>query len=101
MDLLFKRYASPFPFLNAMIQTNQFATFVDEFINTINKERQEKHNWEFFLHRVFDKSYKEFITEIKVTQDNQQMSDSFIETTVQNSMNILGNFNPTTERGET
>jgi hypothetical protein len=101
MDLLFKRYASPFPFLNGMIQTNQFANFVDEFITTINKERQEKHNWEFFLHRVFDKSYKEFITEIKVTQDNQQMSDSFIETTVQNSMNILGNFNPTIERGET
>ena len=46
---------------------------------------------------MFDKSFNEFKEEIKVNQDNQNMSDSQIEATVLYSNNILKNFNPETE----
>ena len=97
MDLLFKRYASPFVFLNGMIQAKRFSEFVDEFVKTIHEEKEEKTKWEYFLHRVFDKSFNEFKEEIKVNQDNQNMSDSQIEATVLHSNNILKNFNPETQ----
>ena len=73
---------------------HRFCEFVEGFIEITNKERQEKHNWEFFLHRIYDKSYDEFKKEIKVNQDNQNMSESQIEATVLYSNNILNNFNP-------
>ena len=94
MDLLFQRYADPFIFLNGMIRTHRFCEFVDEFIKTTNAEKEEKTQWEFYLHRVFDKSFMEFKEEIKVNQDNQNMSESQIEATVLHSNNILNNFNP-------
>ena len=98
MDLLFKRYASPFLFLNGMIQTCRFSEFVEEFIKTINSENEEKTLWDFYLHRciLIDKSFEDFKNDIKVNQDNRAMSDAQIETTVLNSLNILNNFNPET-----
>ena len=94
MDLLFQRYASPFLFINGMIQTGRFSDFVDSFVETTNKEKDEEAMWEVYLHKVFDKSYAEFKEQIQVDRDNASMSDSDIETTIKNSMNILGNFNP-------
>ena len=94
MDLLFKRYASPFSFVDGMIQTGRFHEFVIDFIKTTNQEMEEKYDWEFFLHKVFDKSYQEFKEEIKINKENQEMSEQDIETTVQYSINILNNFNP-------
>ena len=94
MDLLFKRYASPFSFVDGMIQTGRFYEFVIDFIKTTNQEMEEKYDWEFFIHKVFDKSYQEFKEEIKINKENQKMSEQYIETTIQHSMNILNNFNP-------
>ena len=94
MDLLFKRYASPFSFIDGMIQTGRFYEFVIDFIKITNQEMEEKYDWDFFLHKVFDKSYQEFKEEIKINKENQEMSEDDIETTVQYSMNILNNFNP-------
>ena len=98
MDLLHQRYASPFPFLSKLLLAGRFSEFIDEIVDTHNKEKEEKNSWEFFLHRVFDKSYSEFLEAIKVEQDNKNMSVTDIETTVKHSMNILANFNPE-ERG--
>lgn len=101
MDLLYQRYASPFSFMEGMIQTGRFEEFVTEFVDVINKERQEQFEeqkeqtmWELYLHRVFDKSYGEFKQQAKVEQDNKNMSESQIETTINMSRNILANFNP-------
>lgn len=101
MDLLSKRYASPCFFLNGMIQSGNFDEFVDDFIKTINeetefetREKEMRFHWEFFLQRVFDKSFKEYMDEIKNNEAHQNMSEGTIETTVQHSMDILNNFNP-------
>lgn len=60
----------------------------------------EDDKWEYFLHKVWDKSYGEFKATLQTSQDLQTMSDADIETTVKNSMNILGSFNPTGKEGE-
>ena len=100
MDLLFKRYASPFLFINEMIRAGQFCDFVINFIETLNEEKNEKAEWEFFLHKVWEKSFAEFKESIQIEQDNRNMSVSDIETTIKQSQNILANFNPEeTEKG--
>jgi len=94
MDLLFKRYASPFLFVDSMIQTCQFSEFVDEFVHTINSENEEQMNWEFFLHKVNEGSFRDFVDEMKQDKENKEMTANDIEATVQQSMDILNNFNP-------
>lgn len=96
MDLLFKRYADPFSLLNSYIQTSRMC----EFINIFVQQKIEDDRYEYWLHKVWDKTYSEFTEALQITQDLQQMSDVDFETTVKKSMNILENFNPTKEEGE-
>ena len=87
MDLLFKRYASPFILLDSLISTSSCADFIDEFLNFVNEDVQ----WEFFLHKVYDKSWKEFKDEI-VEQHEEKKID--LGATVIKSKNMLKNFTP-------
>lgn len=96
MDLLFKRYADPFSLLNGYIQTSRFCEFFNAFI----EQKAEDDRWEFFLHKVWDKTYPEFCKALQTSQDLQGMSDNDIETTVKKSMDILGNFKPEQGEGE-
>jgi len=98
MDLLHQRYASPFSFLDRMIESGRFDEFIIGFYTAVNKEKSEKLEWEFFLHKVYDKSFNEFREENKTTSENQNMSSQTIEDIINQSKNIMRNFNP--ERGE-
>ena len=88
MDLLFTRYASPFVLLNGLIMTNSLNSFVDDFFDFVNEER----NWEFFLHKVYDKSWSEFSNDIEQSE-NQTPVD--LGATLVKSKNMLNNFTPT------
>lgn len=94
MDLLFKRYASPFVLLDNLILISSASSFIDDLINHINKEKEEQIQWEFFLHKVFDKSWKEFNDEV-----NQPINDEPIDlgATVVKSRDMLKNFTPESE----
>lgn len=94
MDLLFKRYASPFLFMEGMIQTGRFLSFVENFCATVHKEKEEETQWDFFLHKVFEGSFAEFKEEMRIQKELKEMSKSNIETTIKHSMNILNNFKP-------
>lgn len=96
MDLLFKRYASPFSLLDGYIQTKRFCEFITEFC----KQKQEDDRWDYFLHKVWDKSYADFCNAAQASQDQHEMSEEEMEATVKKSMDILGNFNPDTGEGE-
>ena len=96
MDLLFKRYADPFSLMNGYIQTSRLCEFIHAFI----EQKQEDDRWEFYIHKVWDKSYDEFCESLHTSQDMQEMSVDDIEATIQKSMDILGNFNPDNEEGE-
>ena len=86
MDLLFKRYASPFLLLDGMIETGRFLEFVLEFIDTTNEEK----TYEFWLYKVFDKTYAEF-KDIVMPKPVEKID---LETTVQESKDILNSFVP-------
>ncbi len=90
MDLLFSRYASPFSLLDSVICMRQFSSFIDEMIEAEN----EKIMWEYYLHRVLDKSFSDFK---KSVETHIKPSDEQVETTVLTSKDILNQFIP--ERG--
>lgn len=94
MDLLFKRYASPFSFIDGMILTGRFDEFVSSFIQTVNREREEETSWQYFLHKVFEGSYADFKNGMKVRAENQNLSTRTIETTINQSMKILQKISP-------
>lgn len=93
MDLLFKRYASPFLLLDQLILTNTLNNFIDDLFKFMGEENQEKTTWEFFLHKVYDKSWGDFCDEIKV-QTNVENNVDIGETLIK-SKDILTNFTPT------
>ena len=88
MDLLFVRYASPFVLLDGLILTNSLKNFVDDFFDFINEDRE----WEFFLHKVYDKSWSEFSNEMKQSENQKQVD---LGATLVKSKNMLSNFTPT------
>ena len=88
MDLLFVRYASPFILLDGLIMTNSLNSFVDDFFDFINKERE----WEFFLHKVYDKSWSEFSNDIEQAE-NQKPID--LGATLVKSKKTWNKFTPT------
>lgn len=94
MDLLAKRYASPCFIINGYLHTGRLDEFVDELLQITQTENEDQANWDFFLHKVFEGSYNDFLTEQRINKQNQTMSARTIETTVQHSMDILNNFNP-------
>ena len=91
MDLLFVRYASPFVLLDSLIMTNSLNSFVYDFFDFIIEERKEKTEWEFFLHKIYDKSWSEFSKEIEQSE-NQKPVD--LGATLVKSKNMLNNFTP-------
>ena len=94
MDLLFKRYANPFPFMDGMIQTGRFCYFIRSFLEKHNSEREEQTSWEFFLHKVWEGSFADFKADMDTSKNNKNMSEESMETTIKKSMKIIKNFNP-------
>ena len=94
MDLLFKRYASPFILLDNLILIGSSSSFIDDLINFINEETEEQTRWEFFLHKVFDKSWKEFCDEVSQPIVNKEID---LGATVKKSKDMLNNFTPESE----
>ena len=94
MDLCFKRYASPFLFMDEMIHAGRFEEFVVELMTTISKEKEDQVNWEYFLHKVIEGSFSDFLAELEINKKNQNLSERTIETTINHSMKILNGFNP-------
>lgn len=99
-DRLYQRYADPFSFINGMIQAGRFREFVESFFATIKKDKEEETRWQFWLHKVFDGSFSDFMADLETNEKNQKLSARTIETTMRESMNILKNFNPnSSEKG--
>ena len=94
MDLLFSRYASPFVLLDTLIFINSTSDFINEMFETINKEREEQTQWDFFLHKVYNKTWKEFIDEINISNEEKEID---LGATLNKSKSMLKNFTPESE----
>lgn len=95
MDLLFKRYASPFLLLDETIKTGRFSEFVTELVSIVNEETEKEDEdtmWEYYLHRIFDKSFADFKKEMMRSEQPENPVD--FETTLQTSYDILNGFVP-------
>lgn len=90
MDLLSKRYASPSFILDGYIRSQRFCVFIQELF----KAKHEEERWEYFLHKVHDKSFDDFCEELDKTERHQMMTEEQKETTVKRSLEILNNFSP-------
>ena len=94
MDQVSKRYSDPCFFMNGMIQSCRFEEFVSEFVKTVNEEKENELDWEFFLHKVYEGSFQDFRESLKTDKEHKNMTMKDIEATVQDSLSILNNFNP-------
>lgn len=73
---------------------------LSEFIDLVIKKREEERDWEYYLHRIFDKSFNDFVNEMETETQTRQTFD--VETTIQNSIDIANmdfNFIPDKEGG--
>lgn len=93
MDLLFKKYASPFILLDMMLQLDR----LDEFVTTLINEENEQKLWELYLHHGWlNKSFEDFKKEVLVPAANtsNKANEKEIEATINHSKEILNSFNP-------
>lgn len=87
-DLIYHRYASPTTLLNEVIAAGQ----LPEFIDLVIKKREEERDWEYYLHRIFDKSFNDFVNEMETETQTRQTFD--VETTLQDSISMMTDFSP-------
>ena len=94
MDLLFKRYASPFVLLDNLLLTNSLDNFIVDLFDIINREREEQTQWEFFLHKIYDESWNDFCNRIKSEEQSKTVD---LGATLTKSSEMLINFTPDNE----
>ena len=95
MDLLSKRYASPFLIMDEFIRLQQFHDFVYEILKTIAEEKVHNARWEFYLHRVWDMSFEEYVRRCEQPeQGGQYMTNEEIGNVVNDSRDMLKGFVP-------
>lgn len=85
MDLLSQRYANPYIILDDFIRLGQLHDFSIKILKMISDEQVEKIRWEFYLHKVFDKSYAEYVAECELEQ--KKTEDTTMPT--EEAMNII------------
>lgn len=80
--------------LNQMIRVGRFAEFVREVLKIRNQEKLDKLRWEFWLHRIYDMPFDEYVAKLDGTETNEAIPDDVLEATVQDSMGIINGFCP-------
>lgn len=93
--MLFQRYASPMVILDKMIQAGRLNEFIREFVKIRNQELEDQTRWEFWLHRVFDMTFKEFLSKTEQAEETEEvLPDEVLQATVLESMGIINGFCP-------
>ena len=92
--MLFKRYANPMIILEQMIRTQRFSEFINEFVRIQNEELEDRTQWEFWLHRVFDKTWAQFLEAVEGNSGGTEKipTQDELEQTVMESKKIFSDF---------
>lgn len=101
MDLLHKRYASPFSFIDTLIDNTGFYDFTTYLVKKVEEEKAESMEWEFYLHKVYGKSFVDWKQESQnqATQ-SEVMTEAKKEEIISRSEELLNGFSLPQERGE-
>jgi hypothetical protein len=95
MDLLSQRYASPFLILDDFIRLQQLHEFVYEVLKKISEEKVHEARWQYYLHRVYDMSFEEYVRRCEQPQKaDKDMTHEEIGTVINDSRKILEGFIP-------
>lgn len=79
------------PLLQSMIEIGQFEEYIDGFVRIRNEEKNEQSAWEFYLHRIFDMTFDDFLEELKPVP---KATKSDLETTIKDNFEMMENFHP-------
>ena len=80
--------------LDKMIRAGRFTEFVREVLKIRNEEMLDKARWEFWLHRIFDMPFDQYIAKLDGTETDEVLPDEVLEATVKDSMGIINSFCP-------
>ena len=78
--------------IDKMLLTGRFSEFVGEIIAIRNEEQEEKTLWEFYIHRVFDQSFRDWRNSLSTTTTEEVPTEEELIATVTGSMGILADF---------
>lgn len=94
MDLLAKRYASPFSVIDEMIKAGRFYDFVVEINNIISEETYESQLWDIWLHKIFNMDWGEWRESIGNLNETHAVNQIDLGATVTASHELLSKFKP-------
>lgn len=83
---MYQRYANPLQLLDQCLQCGAFFDFVIK----LDEIRADEQLWEFYLHKIDDKSFDDF--KASLISPDQEVGDQ--QTIVSDSADMLGNFIP-------
>jgi hypothetical protein len=97
MDLVYKRYSNPMELIDNMISLSNFSEFISELADNVSDEKL----YDIWKSKVYDKSYADFKNEMMAKwkknagiETSETMTDEEMETTINDSYEILNSFNP-------
>lgn len=88
--MLYKRYANPHDLIDSMLSSNGFSDFISHLIDQINKETEEQVQWEFYLHKVSNMTFSQYLKSIEESQKaKEEIKPQNLETTIKETINIF------------
>ena len=95
MDLLSQRYANPFLILDNFIKINQLYELTVDILKTIADEKIHDARWEYYLHKVWEMSFEDYVKECERMQhekSEQHMTHEQIGNVINDSKKMLEEF---------
>lgn len=81
--------------LQQMLQAGRLAEFIDELGQIMWQEKANEQRWDFWLHRVFDMTFDEYV---QLCEDSMKQNESSekndLEATVKHNYEMMENFHP-------
>lgn len=94
MDLLAQRYASPYLILDDFIRLRQLQEFIETIVTRIADEKTNDARWEYWLHKVYDMSFAEYVRKCEEPERNEQVDYAKIGGIINDSKKMLDGFIP-------
>lgn len=94
MDLLAQRYASPFFVLDEFIRLKQLHEFLVQTLTRIADEKVHDARWNFWLHKVFDMTFEEYVRQCEEPEQAAEIDFAQIGGIISDSQNVLAGYVP-------
>ena len=81
--------------LDHMLQAKKLNESISEIVKIRNEEIEEKMQWQYYLHRIFDKSFNDFLASMKAESkpnEPETYDDAYVEATKQKAKSVLAKF---------